>query len=76
MLRFFQNLFRGRDVRQKQLWVLSLEEAQLLALLFQPDSGLDREDCDGLVQLAFNTYVEGHRDAIIKRIAEHLAGKK
>lgn len=72
MLRFFQKLCRGRHLRQKRQWISSLGKSQLLALLFQPDSGLDREDWDALVQLAFNTYSEGHRDRIIQRIAEHL----
>ena len=40
--------------------------------MLRTDTGLDKQDCDGLVQLAYNSYPEGHRDAIIDRIIEHL----
>jgi len=51
---------------------LALDQAQLLALVLQKDTGLDKQDCDGLVQLAFESYPDGHKDAIVNRIAEHL----
>ncbi len=61
-----------RRVSRNRLWILSLDKAGLLALIVEPDTGLDGQDCDGLVQLAFRSYPEGQRDAIIERIAEHL----
>ena len=59
-------------VRRTRRWILLLEQAQLLALLTESDTGLDKQDCDGLVQLAFESYPDGHKDAIVNRIAEHL----
>jgi hypothetical protein len=53
-------------------WILSLDRAELLALMTQPETGLDEQDCDGLVQLAFSSYPDGHKNAIVDRIAEHL----
>jgi hypothetical protein len=58
----FRKFFRARRVRRTRQWILSLDKAQLLALMLQ----------DGLVQLAFETYPDGHKDAIVNRIAEHL----
>jgi len=40
--------------------------------MLQEDRGLDKQDCDGLVQLAFESYPDGHKDAIVNRIAQHL----
>ncbi len=40
--------------------------------MLETDTGLDQQDCDGLVQLAFKSYAEGHKDAIVNRIAQHL----
>jgi len=70
---FIEKLFRARRVRRTRRWILTLDQAQLLALLLQQDMGLDKQDCDGLVQLAFESYPDGHKDAIINRIAEHLS---
>jgi len=36
------------------------------------DSGLDQQGRDGLVQLAFESYPEGHKNAIVDRLAAHL----
>ena len=69
---FFRRLVRARRVQRTRRWILTLDRAELLALLLQPDTGLDKQDCDGLVQLAFESYPDGHKDAIINRIAEHL----
>lgn len=63
---------RGR-VNRNRLWILSLDKAHLLVLLTQPDTGFDKQDCDGLVQLAFQSYPEGQKDAIVQRISEDLA---
>ena len=68
-------LLRERRVRRNRRWILSLDKAMLLALAIEPDMGLDLQDCDGLVQLAFKTYPDGHKDAIVNRIAEHLNEK-
>ena len=65
-------VLRARRVRRTRRWILSLDQAEMLALLLKPDTGLDKQDCDGLVHLAFESYPDGHRDAIINRIAEHL----
>jgi len=40
--------------------------------MLKTDTGLDKQDCDGLVQLAFESYPDGHKGAIVNRIAEHL----
>ena len=40
-------------MRRTRRWILSLDQAELLALLLKPDTGLDKQDCDGLVQLAY-----------------------
>jgi hypothetical protein len=68
----FQRLFRGLRVRRTRRWIRSLDKSQLLALIVTEDIGLDKQDCDGLVQLAFESYPDGHKDAIVNRIAEHL----
>jgi hypothetical protein len=55
------------------VWLRSLGRADLLALMLEhAGSVLDKQDCDGLVQLSFQSYPDGHKDAIINRIAEHL----
>ena len=52
---------------------MSLDTAHLLALMTNSaGTSLDAQDGDGLVQLAFESYPEGQKDAIIQRIAEHL----
>jgi hypothetical protein len=61
-----------RRLRRTRRWILSLDQAHLLALILKQDSGLDKQDCDGLVQLAFESYPDGHKDGIVNRIAEHL----
>jgi hypothetical protein len=68
----FSGLIRARRVRHRRRWLLSLDRAQLLALIMESDTGLDKQDLDGLVQLAFESYPDGQRDAIVSRIAEHL----
>lgn len=40
-------------MNRNRVWILSLDKAHLLVLLPQPDTGFDKKDCDGLVQLAF-----------------------
>jgi hypothetical protein len=46
--------------------------------MLEPDTGLDLQDCDGLVKLAFwndpeaPKDAEGQKAAIVQRIAEHL----
>ena len=67
-----KSVLRARRVRRTRRWILSLDQAQLLALMLEKDTGLDKQDCDGLVQLAFESYPDGHRDAIVSRISEHL----
>jgi hypothetical protein len=67
-----KRLLRAMRVRRTRRWILSLDRAQLLALMLTQDTGLDGQDCDGLVQLAFESYPDGHKDAIVNRIAEHL----
>ena len=71
-----KKLFRARRVRRTRSWILSLNQAQLLALVTNEallqDTQIDRQDCDGIVQLAFESYPDGHKDAIVNRIAEHL----
>ena len=67
----------GRErkrVQRNRLWLLSLDKAQLLVLVTftSPLPGLDKQDHDGLVQLAFQSYPEGQKDAVVQRIAEHL----
>jgi hypothetical protein len=52
-LGLFRRLLRARRVRRTRRWILSLDQAELLALLLKPDTGLDKQDCDGLVQLAY-----------------------
>jgi len=67
-----QRFTRAWHIKKTQRWLLSLSQAELLALMLEKDTGLDEQDCDGLVQLAFESYPDGHKDAIINRIAEHL----
>ena len=55
-----KRLLRARNVRRIRRWILSLDQAQLLALLLSPDNPLDKQDCDGLVQLAYESYPDGH----------------
>ena len=61
-----------RRANRNRSWILSLDQVQLLTLMLESDTGLDMQDCDGLVQLAFNSYPEGQKEAIAQRIAEHL----
>ena len=68
----FENAAKTWRVWRARRWILSRDKAELLALITAPDTGLDQQDLDGLVQLAFNSYADGQRDAIINRIAEHL----
>lgn len=69
-------LLRARSVRRTRRWILSLDRAQLLALLMEDAllryPQIDQQDCDGVVQLAFESYPDGHKDAIVNRLAEHL----
>lgn len=65
-------LVKGMRDRYTRRWLLSLDRTRLLALMLNPDAGLDMQDCDGLVQLAFNSYPDGHKDTIVNRIADHL----
>ena len=62
----------ARRIKRNRRWILSLSRGALLALALEPDTGLDKQDCDGLVQLAFNSYPDGHKDAIVDRIAQDL----
>jgi hypothetical protein len=72
-VRAFRDGFaRSRQIQENRRWLLSLDQAHLLALITEPDAGLDKQDLDGLVQITFETYPEGQRDAIITRIATHL----
>jgi hypothetical protein len=71
-MEWLNRILRARRVSRTRRWILSLDRAQLLALLLESDPGLDKQDCDGLVQLAFESYPDGHKQAIINRIAEHL----
>lgn len=75
-MRLVKTFIRARRVRRTRRWILSLGKAQLLALIVAEDTGLDKQDCDGLVQLAFESYPHGHKDAIVSRIAEHLNSTK
>jgi len=68
----FRRFFKTTRDRRTRRWLLSLDQAGLLALMLRTDTGLDKQDCDGLVQLAYNTCPDGRRDAIIDRIIEHL----
>jgi hypothetical protein len=68
----FNGVVRAKRLRPVRQWILSLDKAQLLALMLEPDTGLDKQDLDGLVQLAFESYPEGCKDAIVDRLAEHL----
>ena len=63
---------RTKRLERTQAWILSLDKALLLALLIQPNTGLDKQDLDGLVQLAFDSYPEGQKDVIVARLADHL----
>ncbi len=64
---------RGWRVEHARRWVMSLDTAHLLALMTNSaGTSLDAQDGDGLVQLVFDSYPEGQKDAIIQRIAEHL----
>jgi hypothetical protein len=67
-----KKILRARQVRRNRRWILSLSQAQLLSLIVRADNGLDNQDCDGLVQLAYKTYEDGHKDAIVNRMAAHL----
>jgi len=67
-----KRLLRAWNVHRTRRWILSLDQAQLLTLLLSPDNPLDKQDCDGLVQLAYESYPDGHKEAIVNRIAEHL----
>lgn len=65
---------------RNRLWLLSLSREQLLELLLQSDTGIDMQDADGLVKLAFTCIEEWQnnpeeKDAIIQRIAKHLSIK-
>lgn len=71
-MELLNRLLRAMRIRRARRWILSLDQAQLLALMLKKDTGLDMQDCDGLVQLAFESYPDGHKDAIVNRIAEHL----
>jgi hypothetical protein len=71
-----KRLLRAGHIRRTRRWILSLDQAQLLALIVAEDNGLDKQDCDGLVQLAFESYPDGHKNAIVNRIAEHLNSMK
>ena len=68
----FRRLLKTIRDRRTRRWILSLDQAGLLQLALQPDTGLDKQDCDGLVQLAYKSYPDGHRGAIVDRIIEHL----
>lgn len=68
----WNRFIKARRVRRTRRWILSLDQAQLLTLIVTEDTGLDKQDCDGLVQLAFESYPDGHKDAIVNRISEHL----
>lgn len=71
--RGFRTARRGWRVEHTRRWLMSLDMAHLLALMTNSaGTGLDAQDSDGLVQLAFGSYPEGQKDAIIQRIAEHL----
>jgi hypothetical protein len=72
MLQQIKAIARRRRVKRMRQWVASLDKAHLLALMLDSTTGLDMHDCDGLVQLAFDSYPRGQKDAIIQRIAEHL----
>ncbi len=55
---------------------MSLDTAHLLALMKNSaDTDLDAQDGDGIIQLAYESYPEGQKDAIIQRIAEHLVSE-
>lgn len=71
-VRLLTKLIKSTRLRRTRRWILSLDKAQLVALIVAKDTGLDKQDCDGLVQLAFESYPDGHKDAIVNRIAEHL----
>lgn len=66
---------KSRDAMERKVgkWIRSLDYAQLLDLMLKPDTGLDKQDCDGIVQLMHESYPDGQRDVIVGRIAEHLA---
>jgi hypothetical protein len=54
-------------------WLLSLERPELLALIFEPDTGLDKEDKDTLVKMAFQSFSdEEKRQRLIRRLARRL----
>jgi hypothetical protein len=54
-------------------WLLSLEQAELLALILEPDTGIDREDADTLVKMAFQSFSdEDQRERLVSRLAGHL----
>lgn len=69
----FNILLRAVKVRRTRRWILSLDSAEMLALMVQPDTGLDTQDCDGLVQLAFDSCPDARKQAIVDRIADHLS---
>lgn len=67
---------RGWRVERTRRWVMSLDTAHLLALMKNSaDTDLDAQDGDGIIQLAYESYPEGQKDAIIQRIAEHLVSE-
>lgn len=82
MFRAIKEVLERRRVNRNRVWILSLDKVQLLALMLEPDTGLDLQDCDGLVKLAFwndpepPKDAEGKKEAIIQRIAEHLIIKR
>jgi len=70
----FEDMRREWRVRRTKKWILSRDMAELLVLISEENVGryFDKQDLDGLVQLAFNTYPEGQKDAIVTRLAVHL----
>jgi hypothetical protein len=78
MFQAIETVLKRRRVNRNRAWILSLDKAQLLALILESDTGLDLQDCDGLVKLALwndpeaPKDAEGQKDAIVQRIAEHL----
>lgn len=54
-------------------WLLSLERAQWLALIHETDIGLDAEDANTLVKLAFQSFEnKKQRERLITRLSKHL----
>ena len=68
---------RGYRVERTRRRLISLTADEWLNMMLKVmrehnQTLLDQQDIDGLVQLSYDSYPKGQKDAIIQRIAEHL----